>query len=176
MICSILCTTDYQSCTLTVNLHTASRLNCFFGLVSFFSKEGAQQGKLNWFILSSLRSNKPQILPYFQVHHPVMATSGCPETNVACRCTTTNLSHPTISKSFWVHVRWCQSRIHKLCYSKVWLINNKQKMEIFPPRPRAKSQLHQTWHGDTGGRYHLWFHCYRELEIWGGNAPLRLKP
>jgi len=47
VICSILCGTDSQSCTLTVSLHMASRLICFSALCCFIWRwEGAQQGDL----------------------------------------------------------------------------------------------------------------------------------
>jgi len=74
-------------------------------------------------ILSPLKGEKPQILPHFQLWHPLVASPSCIETNLPL---SNNIKTLLSSKAFWV------SCSHKLCYPRAWR-TDKQKLNIFGP-------------------------------------------
>jgi len=70
-------------------------------------------------------------------------------------CTTRNLPHPAISKSF-LYSNNVMAKLGAQSLTVKSVTNrqtNRQKTQRFwPPRRRVKSELHQTWHGDRGPR------------------------
>jgi len=66
-------------------------------------------------------------------------------------------SYPTASKSFlYSNAFMTKSGAQSLTFKSVTNRQTDKNSTFWPPRPRVKSQAHQTWNGDRGPRAGSW--------------------
>ena len=104
-----------------------------------------------------LALNNPNFLPTFGLRHLVMSTVGGNLRKLNTGAQLQTFPYATASNRFCTPTPSWRNRAHKLYVQKRDGQTNKQanrekNSSFWSPRRRVKSELHQTWHGDSGPR------------------------
>jgi len=106
-----------------------------------------------------LLAKKPQFLPFFELWHLVVSPIGSRLRKLNTSTKLRIFPYPSVSKSFlYSNAFVAKSGAQSLTFKSVTdrqtnRQTNRQKTQRFwPPRRRAKSKPHQTWHDDREPR------------------------
>jgi len=105
--------------------------------------------RLDRFGLLPLSGEKNQVLPHFQLRHPVMAQPSGVNTKLNMGAQLQTFHYPTISKPLKSsNASWAKLFSQTSSFESVTDRKTDKNPTILVTRRRAKSQPHRTWHGD----------------------------